>query len=72
VRSPCGGDVRRARSGSGLPTLVKQINNGNWLPQVDAQSLVHDLYYQAIQAYITTLPVLNIVGNKGALKPRSA
>ena len=29
--------------------LVEQINNGNWLPQAEAQSLVDDLYFnQAI------------------------
>ncbi len=43
--------------------LVNQINNGNWLPQAEAQSLVDELFYQqAIQAYITTLPALNIIG----------
>src|SRR5579871_834173 len=46
-----------------VPPLVKQINNGNWLPQNEAEGLVDDLYYQqAIQAYITMLPALNIVG----------
>lgn len=46
-----------------VPPLVQQINNGNWLPQAEAEQLVDDLYYQqAIQAYITLLPVLNVVG----------
>jgi hypothetical protein len=45
--------------------LLKQINNGNWLPQGEAEQLVDDLFYQqAIQAYISTLPVLNIIGIK--------
>lgn len=45
------------------PPLVQQINNGNWLPQAEAESLVDDLFYQqAIQAYITTLPALNVIG----------
>jgi len=47
------------------PPLVKQINNGNWLPQAEAEQLVDDLYYnQAIQAYILTLPALNVIGMK--------
>ena len=45
------------------PPLVEQINNGNWLPQAEAQQLVDDLYYnQAIQAYIALLPALNVIG----------
>ena len=45
------------------PPLVTQINNGNWLPQAEAEKLVDDFYYnQAVQAYIMLLPVLNIVG----------
>jgi hypothetical protein len=45
------------------PPLVEQINNGNWLPKAEAESLVDDLYYQqAVQAYITMLPALNVIG----------
>ena len=45
------------------PPLVQQINNGNWLPQAEAESLVDDLFYQqAIQVYIATLPALNVIG----------
>ena len=45
------------------PPLVQQINKGNWLPQAEAESLVNDLFYQqAIQAYITMLPALNVIG----------
>jgi hypothetical protein len=43
--------------------LVEQTNKGNWLPQVEVERVVDDLYYnQAIQAYIALLPALNIVG----------
>ena len=46
-----------------LSPLMKQLNNGNWLPQEEAQSLSDELYYQdAVQAYIQTLPLLNTIG----------
>ena len=46
-----------------LSPLMKQLNNGNWLPQQEAQSLSDELYYQdAIHAYIQTLPLLNTIG----------
>lgn len=45
------------------PPLVKQINNGNWLDEAEAKSLVDELYYQrAVHAYMTTLPALNVIG----------
>src|SRR5215813_15273175 len=45
------------------PPLVEQMNNGNWLPQNEAESLVDELYYQrAIHAYMTMLPALNTIG----------
>jgi len=45
------------------PPLIKQINNGNWLTQNEAESLRDELYYQrAIHAYITMLPALNTIG----------
>jgi hypothetical protein len=45
------------------PPLVEQINNGNWLPQAEAESLHDELYYQrAVFAYMTMLPALNIIG----------
>jgi hypothetical protein len=28
------------------PPLVKQLNNGNWLPQKEAESLRDELFYQ--------------------------
>ncbi|MFY4729789.1 DUF1254 domain-containing protein [Nitrospira sp. BLG_2] len=45
------------------PPLTKQINNGNWLPQKDAETLRDELYYQrAIHAYMTMQPALNVIG----------
>jgi hypothetical protein len=36
------------------PPLVKQINNGNWLPQNEAEQLRDELFYQrAVHAYMT-------------------
>ncbi|GGC68269.1 DUF1254 domain-containing protein [Chelatococcus reniformis] len=45
------------------PPLVKQLNNGNWLPQSEAETLRDELYYQrAVHAYMTMLPALNTIG----------
>jgi hypothetical protein len=45
------------------PPLVEQLNNGNWLPQHEAESLRDELFYQrAIHAYMTMLPALNTIG----------
>jgi hypothetical protein len=45
------------------PPLVKQINNGNWLPQQEAEALRDELFYQrAINVYQTMLPALNTIG----------
>jgi hypothetical protein len=45
------------------PPLVRQLNNGNWLPQNEAEALRDELFYQrAIHAYITMLPALNVIG----------
>src|SRR5262245_20524731 len=47
------------------PPLVKQLNNGNWLPQKEAESLRDELFYQrAVHAYMTMLPALNTIGMK--------
>src|SRR5262245_20982505 len=47
----------------GVPPLVKQLNNGNWLPQNEAEALRDELFYQrAVHAYITMLPALNTIG----------
>jgi hypothetical protein len=38
------------------PPLVKQLNNGNWLPQNEAEQLRDELFYQrAVHAYMTML-----------------
>lgn len=45
------------------PPLVKQINNGNWLEEAEAKSLVEELYYQrAVHAYFTMQSALNVIG----------
>ena len=45
------------------PPLVQQLNNGNWLPQQEAEALRDELYYQhAVHAYMTMLPALNVIG----------
>jgi hypothetical protein len=45
------------------PPLVKQINNGNWLDQKEAEALRDELFYQrAVHAYMTMLPALNTIG----------
>lgn len=45
------------------PPLVKQINNGNWLAQNEAESLRDELFYQrAVHAYMTMIPALNTIG----------
>jgi hypothetical protein len=46
-----------------MPPLVKQINNGNWPSDSEAQELVDELFYQrAIHAYMTMQPALNVIG----------
>jgi hypothetical protein len=43
--------------------LVQQLNNGNWLPQAEAEALRDELFYQrAVHAYMTMLPALNTIG----------
>ncbi|WP_208025825.1 DUF1254 domain-containing protein [Amycolatopsis acidicola] len=43
--------------------LLRRINNGNWLPREEAESLRAELYYQrAVHAYVTMLPALNLIG----------
>jgi hypothetical protein len=45
------------------PPLIEQINNGNWLPQQEAEALRDELFYQrAIHAYMLMLPALNTIG----------
>ncbi len=46
-----------------IPPLMKQINNGNWLAEDEADELLNELYYQrAIHAYITMQPAMNVIG----------
>ncbi|MGC4013458.1 MAG: DUF1254 domain-containing protein [Luteolibacter sp.] len=46
-----------------MSPLMKQLNNGNWLPQEEAESLRDELYYQrAVQCYMSMLPALNVIG----------
>ena len=43
--------------------LMQQINGGKWLDPAEAESLRDELYYQnAVHAYITMLPALNVIG----------
>jgi hypothetical protein len=35
-----------AQQSAEAPPLVKEINNGNWLPQKEAEDLRDELYYQ--------------------------
>jgi len=43
--------------------LVKELNNGNWLPAKESKQLVDELYYyRAIDAYMHTIPALNVIG----------
>ncbi len=43
--------------------LVRQMYNGNWPSDQEAQELRNDLYYNmAIQTYIHMLPALNTIG----------
>jgi hypothetical protein len=56
-----------AQESAEAPPLVKQINDGNWLPQKEAEDLRDELYYQrAVHAYMTMLPALNTIGMKGS------
>ncbi len=55
--------LARGAAAQDKPPLLKQLNNGNWLPAAEAQSLVDELYYQrAVHAYMTMLPALNVIG----------
>ncbi len=39
-----------------VPPLVRQLNNGNWLAQSEAEALRDELFYQrAVYAYMTML-----------------
>lgn len=58
-----GAQVLHAQEAAPASPLVKQINNGNWLDNKEAESLRDELYYQrAVHAYMTMLPALNTIG----------
>lgn len=45
------------------PPLIKQLNNGQWLEETEAQELVNELYMQrAIEAYYALMPAMNVIG----------
>jgi len=53
----------QARARETTPPLVKQLYNGNWPSEKEAQQLLDELFYQrAIHAYMTMLPALNVIG----------
>lgn len=55
-----------------LPPLMRQINNGNWLPEDEAKQLSEELYYQrAVQAYLMTLPYMNTIGMRDGARASS-
>src|SRR5262245_3445706 len=55
--------IARVANSQDAPPLVKQLNNGNWLSQKDAEAFLHEVYYQrAVHAYMTMLPGLNVIG----------
>jgi hypothetical protein len=55
--------------GASLPPLMAQINNGNWLTDSEARALADELFLQqAIQAYIMTIPALNVIGMREGSK----
>ena len=46
-----------------VPPLLEQINNGNWLPQKEAEALRDELFYQrAIHSYMLMQPAMNTIG----------
>jgi hypothetical protein len=50
-------------SDTSAPPLIRQLNNGNWLPEEEAEALRDELFYQrAIHAYMTMQPALNVIG----------
>lgn len=43
--------------------LVRELYNGNWPSDAEAQELLDELFYQrAIHAYMTMLPAMNVIG----------
>ena len=63
ISSLCGTEAALAQDLPAAPPLVKQINNGNWLSQSEAEAMRDELYYQrAVQTYMSMLPALNTIG----------
>jgi hypothetical protein len=57
------GTVPVSSSGADGSPLVRQINDGNWLPIAEAESLRAELFYhRAIHAYMTMQSALNVIG----------
>jgi hypothetical protein len=63
ISSLCGVVPAPAQTDQPVSPLVKQLNNGNWLPQNEAEAMRDELFYQrAVYAYMTMLPALNVIG----------
>src|SRR5215468_6967838 len=63
ISSMFGVGLAFAQRETAVPPLIKQVNNGNWLPQKEAEDLRDELFYQrAVHTYITMLPALNTIG----------
>ena len=53
------------------PPLVRQLYNGNWPSEEEAQQLRDELCYQrAIHAYMAMQPVLNVIGMRDGSKAK--
>ncbi|WP_434318663.1 DUF1254 domain-containing protein [Leifsonia sp. P73] len=51
--------------------LLRQLNDGNWLPHDEAERLRAELFYQrAIHAYFTMQPALNVIGMRDGSEAR--
>jgi hypothetical protein len=65
ISSLCAAAPAMAQEDRSAPPLVKQINDGNWLSQSEAEAMRDELYYQrAVHTYMTMLPALNTIGMK--------
>ncbi|MFE7573313.1 DUF1254 domain-containing protein [Streptomyces sp. NPDC057521] len=51
--------------------LLRRINDGNWLPQEEAEALRAELFFQrAVHAYLTMLPALSVIGMRDGSQGR--
>lgn len=58
-------------TGAAASPLVRQLNDGNWLPQEEAEALRAELFYQrAIHAYFTMQPAMNVIGMRDGSEAR--